>query len=246
MNEDEILIKKRFIELSDRAEKQGRWVYSEFLDMAGQSILVGAVKYNFVLDGGYASAERQIACFGSAKSCGYEQSPPIECICIKPVSQKFSELSHRDFLGSLMALGLKREVLGDIIVQSNCGYLFCLDSVSDYIMSELQQVRHTTVRCSHADASAVREVSMPETTELIVASERADAAVSAVYKLSRNESMKLFEQKKIFVNSRQSDSTSHTLAAGDVVSVRGFGRFIYHGIDRETKKGRLRIFVTVL
>ena len=105
------------------------------------------------LAGGYDAAERKLACFGDEELCGYVEDPPICCIRIEPVNAKFSDaLTHRDFLGSVMGLGLKREVLGDIVLEDNCGYLFCHDTVAPYIIEQLNQVRHTTVRCSVSEA----------------------------------------------------------------------------------------------
>ncbi|MEG2620463.1 MAG: hypothetical protein RR981_07935, partial [Oscillospiraceae bacterium] len=88
-------------------------------------------------------------------------------------------------------------------------------------------------------------VEPPEITRSNIASERLDAIVAAVYKLSRGDSQKLFEQGKIFVNSRMTENTSAGLKPGDMISVRGMGRFSYEGIEAETRKGRLRVNVRI-
>lgn len=249
MTEDDNLLMKRFTELAHRAFEQDSHLYSDFLNRAEQDVLQRmAFDRNsaaFELRGGYAAAERQLACFSSPSPEHDPEKSPISCIRISPVSQKFAdELTHRDFLGSVLALGLKREVLGDIILHDNCGYLFCLASIADYIIAQLTQVKHTMVRC---DAAAAPDFvnRLPDTSQIVISSERLDAIIAAVYKLSRSESQQLFSKGIVFVNSRVTENTSNAITAGSIVSVKGFGRFLYEGIEKETRKGRLRAIVRV-
>ena len=249
MPESELLLKNRFTELARRAFSRECYVYSEFLTTAEQDILCQmAFDGNaapFTLSGGYETAERKLACFGGQALCGYTQAPPIVCILIAPVSKKFAdELSHRDFLGSLMALGFRRNVLGDIVINDNCGYLFCLDSVAAFVAEQFTQVKHTTVSCALTQAPDFVST-LPEPVLFVAASQRLDAIVAAVYKLSRSESQRLFAQRRVFVNSKPVENTSFVVASGCVVSVRGFGRFLYEGIETETRKGRLKVSVRV-
>lgn len=237
--------KKRLTELSDRAYARGCYTTTEFLTLAEQDVLLHLSRCNVPvrLDGGYDGAERKIAVFGSSDLCGYDMPSPIVCIAICPVLQKFAgTLSHRDFLGSVMGLGIRREMLGDILVHDNCGYLFCLDSISSYITDQLTQVRHATVHCKISPPPAIC-LSPPPRQTVNVASERLDAIIAAVYHLSRSDAQRYFGQEKVFVNSRLTGSPAGTPRAGDIVSVRGLGRFVYDGIDQATRKGRLRIFV---
>ena len=249
MTEDDTLLMKRFTELAHRAFSRDTELYSDFLNRAEQEVLQQTAfdrnSAAFTLMGGYAAAERKVACFGVPAPEYPPAGSPISCICIAPVSQKFADqLSHRDFLGSVLALGLKREVIGDIILHDNCGSLFCLVSVADYIIAELKQVKHTTVRCTMADApDFVNQI--PDPSQLVIASERLDAIVAAVYRLSRSESQQLFAKGIVSVNSRVTENTSAALTAGSIVSVQGFGRFLYEGIEKETRKGRLRVNVRI-
>lgn len=246
MTDEERLLAKRFEELSSRGYNKGIWVYSDFLNTAQQALLqslkLGAVSFY----GGYDGAERRVACFGSEELCGCEACPECVWLEIKPVARKFAdELSHRDFFGSVMALGLKREVLGDIIVYDNCGYLYCMESVSGYIKENLIQVKHTTVECTVVDAPPVESVALPDAEDFVIASERLDAIIASVYNLSRSICKELVEQGKVSVNSILTENPSRQLEPHDTVSVRGKGRFIYDGIIRETKKGKLRASVRV-
>lgn len=246
MTDNENLLKNRFNELSDRAFGRGIWTTSEFLSLAEQDILLRLrLSCPYVLFGGYENAERRVAHFGSENICGWTEEPDIVCVKIAPVNEKFADkLTHRDFLGSLMGLGIRREVLGDIVIVNNCGYLFCLSSISDYIISQLESVKRTTVRCTLSDPP-VSLSEPPPLSSIVIASERLDAVISAVYKISRSQGQSLISSGKVFISGKLCESASGAINEGDIISVRGLGRFIYEGIERETQKGRLRVRVRV-
>ena len=242
-------LRKRIEELAARSAKRSVYTYTEFLNLAEQDLLVRCVlptdSAPYRLWGGFDGAERKIACFGDEDHCGYVEEPPIVCLCIAPLQPKFADtLTHRDFLGTLMALGIRREVLGDIVLSDNCGYLFCLENMASYLVEQVTKVKHTAVRCSLTEPPELvcRE---PEITYINVASERLDAIVAAVYSLSRSESQVLFSKGIVFTDSRMVMNTSLEPAPGTMISVRGKGRFRYEGVARETRKGRLQVAVRV-
>ena len=248
MNTSDDLLRRRFAELGQRAYN-GIWSSTEFLSIAEQSVLMACARdipSPFTLEGGHPSCERRIAMFGSEEFCGYQAVPPIACVRIAPKNAKFADkLEHRDFLGALINLGIRREVLGDIFVREDCAYLFCMDSIAPYISDSLERVKHTTVICSIMESTPEDLSVATKRMDINVPSERVDAVVCAVYKLSRTQSQQLFAAQRVFINSRVTESSSKALREGDVVSVRGFGRFTYHGAQRETKKGRLYVTVEV-
>lgn len=230
-------IEKRFIELAERADERYYNTFSDFLNMEEQSILSSLrLETPFCLNGGYASAERRIAVFGA----GCESAAlPLKIIKIEPLSKKFADkLTHRDFLGSLMALGIRREMLGDIVVDDNTAVLFCLEAVAEFIVNELSRIRRTSVKCSIVESAENLVQSKAEERELIAASERLDVIIAAVYGFSRSAVKEVFSERRIFVNSRLCENFSYMPKENDVVSVRHCGRFIYCGVLGETKKGR--------
>lgn len=235
---------KRFLELADRAEQRFYTTFSDFLNMEEESVL-SALHFNidYRLFGGYDGAERCVAAFGYDAE---EAEFPISIIKAEPASPKFADtLSHRDFLGSLMGLGIKREVLGDIVLADNIGYIFCLDTIAEYIVRELSKVRHTIMKCSIVEALPESAVKKPEEAQMVVASERLDVLVSAVYNFSRSAVKELFIARKIYVNSRLCENFSYIPKADDIISVRGKGRFVYNGMLGKTKKSRNVISVGV-
>jgi RNA-binding protein YlmH len=241
MEKEEALLIKRFKELENRSYNRGVYEYSDFLNIYEQDLLFRNINTSFSLFGGYENAERQIAVFGNEEDFGYSPSYPIVCILVSPLMQKFADdLTHRDFLGSVLGLGIKRETIGDIIIKNNTGYIFCLNTIADFITENLKKVRHTSVKCEKVTETP-EEVN-PESTEkfIIVASERLDVIIAEIYNLSRSESNNLFLAKKVFVNGKLTENNSHKIKTGDIVSVRGFGRFNWLGTSGETKKGRLK------
>lgn len=239
--ENETLLKKRLAELSHRAFERGYTTYSTFLNLQEISILKSLkLESKFYLFGGYENADRCVASFSNDEVYSY----PIVCIKIEPLQQKFSDkLTHRDFLGALMNLGIEREMLGDIKILNNEGYLFCLDKISQYIVDNLSSIKHTSVKCKIIDDIPELFNQLPDEEEYIVSSLRIDTVVSAVFKMSRNSASQLINQEKIFINSKTVYKDSVQLKEGDVVSVRGYGKFIYSQTVNETRKHKMVVAI---
>ena len=239
---DEIF-RNRVTEWASRSWNQGIYCFSHFLDLAQRSdflsLLPSLPPVTWKLYGGAEGCERQMLRFGSEDACGYDAPFPILCLKITPVNAKFAEpLTHRDYLGSLMALGMERETMGDIAVKPNGAYLFCEERIAPYIMEHFTQARHTSLRCEIAEAPP--EGALFETRRMVVqvASQRVDALIAHVFKMSRGDAQALFPAGKIFVSGRLCEIPGHTPKPGDVVSVRGFGRFRYLGVNSLSKKGK--------
>lgn len=240
--EENSVLKKRFEELYNRSYMQNYNTFTQFLNIEEQSILKN-MRLPYTAFGGYDMAERIVAGFGDIYDNGIF---PVKCLCISPVSRKFADaLTHRDYLGSLMNLGIKREMLGDIIIDDDRAYLFCLEQIADYICENLKRIKHTTVNAEYSDSLPDNALKPPEITEFIVPSLRLDVLVCKVYNLSRGEGARLFLSGKVFVNSRQTDNSSYTVKENDIISVRGFGRFIFEKVTRKTKKDRLAAAVRI-
>ena len=239
--ENETLLKKRLAELSHRACERGYTTYSTFLNLQEISILKSLkLESKYILFGGYENADRCVASFSNDEVYSY----PIVCIKIEPLQQKFSDkLTHRDFLGALMNLGIEREMLGDIKILNNEGYLFCLDKISRYIVDNLSSIKHTSVKCKIIDDIPELFNQLPDEEEYIVSSLRIDTVVSAVFKMSRNSASQLINQEKIFINSKTVYKDSVQLKEGDVVSVRGYGKFIYSQSVNETRKHKMVVAI---
>lgn len=234
--ENEILLKKRLVELSHRAFERGYTTYSNFLNLNEINLLKSAKTDSpYTLYGGYENADRCVAAFGD-EIFDY----PIACIKVEPLQQKFADkLTHRDFLGALMNLGIEREMLGDIKIIDNTGYIFCLEKISKYIIENLSGIKHTSVKCQVIDETPKILNRLPDEEEYIVSSLRIDTVVSTVFKISRSAASQLVNQEKIFINSKIIYKDSVQLKENDIVSVRGYGKFIYSQTVNETKKHKI-------
>ncbi len=236
-------LKKRLTELANRSYGQGVYCFTHFLDLAGRSDFMSLVPSlppaPWTLFGGAEGCERQMLRFGSEDLCGYSQPFPIAILRLAPLSAKFAEpLTHRDYLGSLMALGMERELLGDIVVRKDAAYLFCEERIAPYIAEHFVQARHTSL--SAEIIQELPEGALFETKRMLVqvASQRVDALVAHVFKMSRGDAQALFPAGKVFVSGRLCESPGHAPKPGDVISVRGFGRFRYCGVESLSKKGK--------
>ncbi|MBE5946646.1 MAG: hypothetical protein E7259_06895 [Lachnospiraceae bacterium] len=246
---DEQLLKARLMDLAKKAYKQNIYTYTGFLTPAELSIfdeISGEFKYvGYEINGGYEDSERQMVSFGSEELFGYENIWPIKILCVEPYIEKFAdELSHRDFLGAVMNLGIDRSVIGDILVKENKkAYIFCHENIFQYITESLTKIKHTNVKVHVMEEADNKSLFAPELVDmsLIVSSPRFDAIVAAVTKNSRSETLKLFSSKKVLRNGRVEERNSVTLKNDDIFSIRGYGKYKFIGCGNETRKGRLYV-----
>ena len=247
MEKDTTILRKRLKELAEKAFQQNHYVYTAFLDLYEQSIYQEEYSnFRYItshLIGGHPHADRQLVQFGSLEILGYEENPPIACVEIKPASKKFSDdLNHRDFLGAIMNLGIERSMLGDILIDDNIGYVFCMEHIADIIADSLTKVKHTVVHCTHVTKIPDIEPKYQHITGFVTSC-RLDAILGLVFQLSRSQAISCIQGKKVFVNGRLIESNSLPVKESMIISVRGFGKFIFDGIDGVTKKGRNRITI---
>ncbi len=250
MDSEDILWRKRLGELADKAYSNSQYLFTGFLSVSELDIyyqMERELAYaSAALFGGTADCERMMLRFGSEELCGYEEDFPIACIQISPLIEKFGEeLSHRDYLGALMNLGIERHTLGDIVIMGKHAFLFCTEKMAPYILENLEKVRHTNVSCRIAEKIPESTITTLERRTVQVSAVRADSIIAKVYNLSRGGSVDLFRAKKILINGRVNENNAGQLKPGDTVSVRGFGRFRFVEISGETRKGKLNAAVDV-
>lgn len=252
MAEDKELqqLKKRLVELAERSYSHSVYTFTPFLGLSEQQAFYDIrQELSYVgcgMEGGSPLCERKMIRFGSEANLGYEEEYPIACLKIEPLTPKFAEaLSHRDFLGAIMNLGIERDTIGDIFVQEKSAVLFCQESMAPYLLDHLEQVKHTHVRCSMTEAVVELQSPSLESVTLSVASPRIDGVVSKLYNIARSQSLELFRAGRVFVDGRLMENNSYALKNGNSVTVRGFGKFIYTGEQGETRKGKTRVGVEV-
>ena len=248
MSDETELLKKRFTELAKKSYNAGIFTFTDFLGLAEQAVFesvkrqLGGVKYTSF--GGADGSERIMLRFGDEGDLGYEVPFPISALRISPKDKKFADkLTHRDFLGALLNLGIERDCLGDIVIIDNEGFLFCKDSIKDYISSELFRVKRTEVTVTEAEDLPEGELYKTEELTVQISSERLDAVIARVFSLSREDAQNLFAKRLVFASGREIESTSYSPKEGEKISVRGYGRFIYRGVKNLSKKGKLNVVI---
>ncbi len=240
--EKETLNKRRFADLAERADQRNQYTFTAFLNEAELSEFL-EIRYHlppcgYTIWGGHPEADRNMIRFGSEETLGYEQPFPIVCVKIRPLQQKFADaLTHRDFLGAIMHLGVKRSEIGDILTSEANAYVFCTETIAGYLCRELERIKHTSVQALITEEIPQQTEQTTALGEVQVASERVDGVISKIYHISRNDCLQLFRADKIFINGRCIENSGVHLKEGDKVSVRGYGKFRFLGIAGRTRKG---------
>lgn len=249
--EKELLqLKNRLLELAEKSYSRGIYTYTPFLGLSQQQVfyaIANEVAYaGCSMEGGAPVCERKIIRFGSPDILGYEEAWPIACLEMLPITPKFADtFTHRDFLGAIMNLGIERSTIGDIFVQEQGGILFCQQAIAPYLIENLHQVKHTNITCRPSEDISALQTVRPREISVTVSSARIDSVIAKIYHISRSQSLDLFSAGRVFVNGITMESGSCRLKAGDAVTVRGYGKFVYYGHAGGTKKGKERISVGV-
>ncbi len=254
---DSQLLERRFIDLSRAAYQRDIITYSDFLNLNEQNILHTLPKdrlYTGVVSfGGFGLAERQMAAFipealslrwGKQKLDPGDIGYPFSVLKISPLNRKFAEaLSHRDYLGALLNLGIERCKTGDIIVSGSDAMVFVHRDMVRLVLDELTMVRHTSVSVSEITLSELKYTPEYEEIRGTVASVRLDSLLALAFSSSRSKLTGLIEGAKVYVNGRLVTSNGYEPKEGDVISVRGMGKFRYESAGGRTRKNRISVTV---
>lgn len=227
-----------------RAEKSQYPESTLFLDPAMQisakieAERVRSLKWRF--EGGHPDAERQIM---QVWPDWMDEDIDIPIVLIRVEwNEKFSAPSHRDILGALMGLGIKREVIGDIFAGSGYGVIIVHEDISAYIAANLQKVGFATVKTEICRLGEF-DFPEPEMDEFIknVASVRLDSMTAAAFNLSRSSAAAAISRDMIKLNHIPINKVNTKCSMGDLISMRHEGRVRFIEILGTTAKGRIKI-----
>ena len=253
MNEKEILI-SRALDKKRQSTDNSMITHTNFLSLDEISIVKNTDReYNEYTDtfyyGGYSDSERQIALFvpkffetDDIKEflSDNEEDNPLCIVRLK--KDKFTTLSHRDYLGAIMGLGLKREMVGDIKVTNEGADVFCLKSAADYICDNLKKSGRGSVSGEVLSVSSFSSADDKfEVCFTTVASLRLDGVISAFFNLSRSSAAEMVNKGLVYVNSSQCLKCDYTLKQGDKIVLRGKGKTVLSEVKGTSKKGKLKI-----
>ncbi|MBO5178929.1 MAG: RNA-binding protein [Clostridia bacterium] len=219
-------------------KKTNKPTYTNMLDPMEFAKVQGLLKnIPFVAFGGYEDAERKVVFIGDDDIDFNEYITLIRIGSAK-------NLSHRSILGSILGLGIKREVIGDIIINENKCDVVVMKEISKFIVQNLDKVGRDKVEVEIRKLEDIIQAKNTSKSMVItVASPRIDAVISACFGLSRELSAESIRREKVFLNHVEVSSAAKQIKDGDVISVRGQGRIKIESIDGETRKGRIKISV---
>lgn len=188
---------------------------TKFLDLNQQAI-VQSLHPDASFYGGYQNSEMK-------RASGGVDDFKITCLKLE-YDKRFKDINHRNILGSLLALGIEKDNIGDIIVAENT-YVFVAEEIKDYIMMNLT-INNLEVGFIEVDGSKIEYTPQLTQKKVFTQSLRLDSVVANVYNMSRNESKSLIQKGFIRVNHKLIENPTYQLKESDLVSVRKKGRFL--------------------
>ena len=217
---DSRLLLARVLDQWQRAEQRGVPTHTGFLSPAEQAVsadlLMAAAPGQGILAGGYPDAERRLWAFlpDWLEEETWQQGEECPLCALEVETPPGAGLTHRDYLGSLMGLGLTREKLGDILLS--------------------QQVRLTPIPLAQLRPVPGERKQIRAT----VASPRLDAVAAAGFSIPRSRAAELIRGGRVMVNHRPCGKADKAVEAGDVLTCRGLGKCVLREIGGTSKRGR--------
>ena len=249
-DEDKILISKLFDKI-EFTSRRNTIEYTDFLDMRQRQLLEKVLNdikcTNYIASGGYKMAERtSIVIYPSKleeifKQDQFDYSSIFKVIRVKLPNELKGTYSHRNYLGGIIKIGIKREKIGDIITSKNGADIIVLKESVRYVLEGLKQL----TRFSKAEFEELNidelniEEPKTELLNIIIPSMRIDSIVSEIIRTSRAKATGIIKEERVFINHELVLKGSKEVKVNDIITVRGKGRFKIGDILNNTKKGNL-------
>lgn len=243
--QDKLLLRQLFDRFAVSQER-AYLTHTRFLDLREHTLCVQAVKQagisrQTVFWGGYPDAERvMVLCLPdyltSEDAVSPEQSP---LVLLRATKSQTDTLTHRDYLGALMGLGIERDVLGDIVITPTGADLFVIEDMADFIEMNFLRAGRKRVMIERV---SLGDFEMPEIHEEqgegSVASLRLDSVSALIFRLSRAQIQERIAKGTVFLNQMQCLKPDAEIVPGDKLTVRGFGRAQVLELGGMSRKGR--------
>lgn len=250
---DDKILMAQFSDLRTACSNDCIITHTRFLDIRQQSMFLSFPKDKDVvsfLHGGYDSAERRVGIFvpklygieNEKDFSNFEGGTPIKAIRIS--KDKFSTLSHRDYLGAIMNCGIKREMIGDIICDENGATVIVLEEICNYFIQSLDRIGRGSCVCSEQALSQC-ETAEPNVKEFFgtVASLRLDNIVATAFEISRKVAVSAIEQKKVYVDGVLIEKNDFRVPVGSKIVCQGKGKAILSEQKGLSRKDREKIII---
>lgn len=252
--EEKLLISK-MIDKIELTTNKNKIQNTDFLDIYQSHLLEKILKQekveNYIINGGISDSERNIIVFFPEKlseivNTNTSKILPIKCIRIKLSKEMYGKYTHRDYLGGLIKLGIKREKIGDILVFEDGADILILEEISKFVITNITQLtRFSKSEIEVVNLEDVREKKInKKEINLIVSSMRLDCIVSEIAKTSRGKAEEIINDARVFVNYENIMKSTKQIKEKDIITIRRIGKFKLEKIDGKTRNDRVKIIVS--
>lgn len=243
---DDRLLANKILDAVEYCDKNFTYKATTFLDPRQQKLIEGLLMkekgIKYYTESGIEESERKLYIIYNEDYDTEDIEKPYQILEFTWYNKSVKKPSHRDFLGTIIGAGIKREMLGDIILHEDKAYVVCSREVSEYILYNIERIGSLPVKVQvveQVDAAKENE----KTINTTVASLRLDGILSAGFAISRTKAAELIKSGKVRINWEEKDVTSKVIKQNDVISIRGKGRIILEEIAGNTKKDKIRIVI---
>lgn len=227
--------------------------YTDFLDMYQVALVenfLRKIKFgNYQLYGGYDEAERRILIVYpekyNEKMLEKNYNKMVKIVRVQLPDEEKGKYSHRNYLGGIVKLGLKREKVGDIIVLEQGADIITVQDFADILKQQLPSLtrfENSKITIEEIQNFQKREIKV-EQVKIIVPSLRLDNFVSDLARTSRSKAVQIIEQERVFVNGQNETKASKQLKLNDIITIRGKGRFVIKEFSGTTRSGRTIVLI---
>lgn len=244
---DSKLIINQIKELAERSLRDGEPKWTGFLEPPVleqlQAVLSWVNGVRFRAYGGYKNAEHKRLVIYPDYYLEETIQPALAYLAIVPEDPDI-RLTHRDYLGAITGLGIKREKIGDLLVTNSACQLILVPELSSFVISELKKVNTSAVTITEIDSEQLNAPDLREKViKTTVASLRLDSIAAAGFGESRAKMAREIKALRLKVNWKAVDAPDYALNPGDVISIRGRGRVIFREMTGRSKKGRIGVLL---
>ena len=254
-NPDEKLILSKIFDKINFCETRNQIQVTDFLDLAQQALIEKVLKLqkqeNYIFFGGHDNAERKVIIFYPEKFSDLIKAERIDIgewikvLRIILPNENKGKYDHKIYLGGLMKLGIKREKIGDILVDQNGADILISNDIMKFLQNNiLQLTRFQKSKLDEINLKDLKEINIEnEIIKITVSSMRLDNIIAELARCSRNKALDIIEQERVFVNFQLVTKQTKEIKENDKITIRGKGRFEIKEIIGNTKKGRYLILV---
>lgn len=235
--------KSKITHLYDSVQRDCYPKFSAFLDTHQYSLAHQVLnhKQGVSYSGGYEQADRQMLCVYPDYIQPDDLTYPIAVLQLR--YKKEHPIGHRDVLGSLMALQIKRETVGDIIVSDGLIELILMDHLADFVQSEIQKIGRVGVTITRVPTVTLANIPKFQSITGTVSSMRLDSMIALATRLSRGKAVQLLGQGKVLVNHCEVTASDFAVKQSDILTIRGFGKYVIASEPQLTRKMRYHITI---